>query len=170
VTQRTAVNTFTLEPRRARVVLAKLLAVVVLGLLAVGVALAAAAAGNVAGTVLADGSGSWELAPADVRDLVLTQVLAVVQGFAVGLLLMNTAAAIAVTYLLVPLLSTALALVDAVEGAAGWLDLGLASAALSSGPPTAQDWAQVASAGTIWVLLPLGLGLVRMLRREIRPE
>jgi hypothetical protein len=169
-TQRTALNTFTLEPRRARVVLAKVLAVGTIGLLAVGAALAAAAAGNVAGSVLVGASGSWDVAPADVRDLVVTQVVAVLQGFAFGLLLTNTAAAVVAYYLLTPLLSTGLALVDALEDAAPWLDLTLATAPLSSGSPSAQDWAQLATAGALWVLLPLGLGLVRLLRREIGPE
>jgi ABC-type transport system involved in multi-copper enzyme maturation permease subunit len=168
--QRTALNTFTLEPRRGRVVLAKLAAVVVMGLLAVVAALAAAAAGNLAGTALMDGSGAWTLPVSDVGELVLTLVLAVVHGFAFGLLLRNTAGAIVLYYLVAPALSTVLTLVDSLEGAAGWLDLSSAVAAMTSGPVSGQEAAQVVTATALWVLLPLALGLVRLLRGEVKPD
>lgn len=165
--QRTALRTFTLEPSRVRVVLAKLAAVVTVALLAVAAALTAAAVGNVVGALLLDGSGAWTLAAPDVGDLVLTLLLAAVQGFAFGLLLRNTAAAIVLYYLVAPVVSTVLTLVDAVEGAAPWLDLSTAVASVSSGAASGQDWAQLATATTLWVLLPLGLGIARLLRGEI---
>ena len=60
-TQRTGLVTFTLEPSRTRVAVAKLVAVVLVGLLAVVVALGVAALGNVAGMVLMDGAGTWNI-------------------------------------------------------------------------------------------------------------
>jgi hypothetical protein len=30
------------------------------------------------------------------------------------------------------------------------------------------DWAHIAVSGTIWVLLPLALGLLRLLHREVK--
>jgi ABC-type transport system involved in multi-copper enzyme maturation permease subunit len=168
--QRTALNTFTLEPSRLRVVLAKLVAVLVVGLLAVVAALTSAAVGNVAGTALGDGSGAWTLALSDVREVVLTQQLAMVQAFAFGLLLLNTAGAIVLYYLIAPAVSTVLTLVDGLAGVAPWLDLSTALTPLSEGSVSAQDAAQLASAATLWVLLPLGLGLVRLLRGEVKPD
>ncbi|CAA9354502.1 MAG: hypothetical protein AVDCRST_MAG07-3261 [uncultured Frankineae bacterium] len=168
--QRTALTTFTLEPDRARVVLAKLAAMVAVGLLALAAALTAAVIGNVLGTVLRDGSGTWGLRPSEVGDLVLTQVLAVVQGFAFGLLLLNTSAAIVLYYLVAPAVSTVLSLSDALRGTAAWLDLGSASTPLSAGSSTGQDWAQLATAATLWVLLPLGLGLIRLLRGDVKTD
>ena len=166
-TQRTALTTFTLEPDRTRVVVAKLVAVLVIGLTAVGVALVTAAAGNVVGAAVT-GGGAWSYAPADLGTLVLSQVLAVVQAFAFGLLLTNTAAAIVVVYLLTPVWGTVLSLVGSLEGAAPWLDLSSALVPLTSdGPVTGQHWAQITTAVTLWVLLPLALGLVRLLRRDI---
>jgi len=167
-TQRTGLVTFTVEPSRGRVVLAKLVAVVAVGLLAVSVALAAAALANVAGSALLGGAGSWDLQPAHLRDLVLMQVLAVLQGFAFGMLLMSTPAAI-VAYYVVPLLWTAaFAMVGTLRVAAPWLDLNAAIAPLYAGDALAgDDWAHVAVAGSLWVLLPLALGLVRLLRREV---
>ena len=163
--QRTALVTFTLEPRRTRVVLAKLAAVVVVGLLAAVAALVAAAAGVLAG------GGSWALDGADLRGLVLTLVPAVVQALAFGLLLQNTAAAIVLHYLVTPVWSTVLALSDRLEAAAPWVDLGAALTPMTSdGAVGAEQWAQLATATTLWVLLPLGLGLLRLVRGEVAAD
>jgi ABC-type transport system involved in multi-copper enzyme maturation permease subunit len=168
-TQRTALVTFTVEPSRIRVVLAKLLAVLALGLLAVVVAVTVAALGNVAGAAFLDGAGSWNLEAANARDLVVMQLVAVLQGFAFGMLLMSTPAAIVAYYVLPLLWSAAFALVGALEDAAPWLDLNSAIAPLYSGNSlSGDDWAHVAVAGTLWVLLPLALGVVRLLRREVK--
>lgn len=167
-TQRTGLVTFTVEPRRSRVALAKLAAVVALGLLAVAVAMTVAALANVLGSTLMDGAGSWDLELANGRDLVLMQVVAVLQGFAFGMLLMSTPAAIVAYYVLPLLWSTAFTLVGALRDAAPWVDLNTAIAPLyGGGSLSGDDWAHVAVAGSLWVLLPLGLGLLRLLRREV---
>ena len=163
--QRTALITFTLEPRRTRLVAAKLGAVVVVALLAAVAALVAAAGGVLVG------GGSWALDAADVRGLLLTLVPAVVQAFAFGLLLQNTAAAIVLHYLVTPVWSTVLALSDRLEAAAPWLDLGAALTPMTSeGAVGVEQWAQLASATTLWVLLPLGLGLLRLVRGEVATD
>jgi len=170
-TQRTALTTFTLEPDRTRVVLAKLVAVLAVGLLAVAVALATAAVGNVVGAAVRDGSGAWSFTADDLVALVLTLVLGLVQAYAFGLLLTNTAAAIVVFFLLTPVWSTVLSLAGSLQDAAPWLDLSIALEPLTSdGGVSWEQWAQLASAATLWVLLPLVLGLVRLLRREITPD
>lgn len=56
--QRTGLMTFTLEPRRGRVVSAKLIAGVLLGLALITVSLVVAALANVA-AIVTGGSGSW---------------------------------------------------------------------------------------------------------------
>ena len=166
--QRTGLVTYTLEPSRSRVTLAKLAAVVTIGLLAVALILGVAAVGNVAGAAFLDGSGSWDLSLGDGRDLAILQLLPVLQGFAFGMLLMSTPAAI-VAFFLVPLIwSLAFNLVDALRDAAPWVDLGTATGALLDTNDGRTDiWAHLAVAATIWVLLPLALGLLRLVRREI---
>ena len=167
-TQRTALVTFTLEPNRSRVTLAKLVAVVTIGLLALAVALVAAAAGNVAGAALMDGSGSWNLGAADAWDLVLMQLLAMLQGFAFAMLLMSTPAAL-VTYFVLPLAWTAAFSLRALRDLAPWLDLGAATSSLySTNDLRTDEWAHIAVAGSLWMLLPLALGLLRLLRREVK--
>ena len=95
--QRTGLVTFTLEPSRARIAAAKLVAVVLVGLLAVAMAYVVAALGNVAGIVLQDGAGGWTIEAAGIRDFAVLPVVGVA-GFAFGMLLMNTAAAIVLYY------------------------------------------------------------------------
>ncbi len=34
--------------------------------------------------------------------------------------------------------------------------------------PTGEEWAQIATAGTIWLILPLTLGIMRLLRIEFK--
>ena len=167
--QRTGLVTFTLEPSRGRVAGAKLLAVVLVGLLAVGVAMVVAAVGNVLGMVLVNGSGSWSIEGANIRDFVFLQLVGVVQGVAFGMLLMSTAAAV-VLYFALPLAWNALfSLVGALEGPAPWLDFNTAIGPVYSGETLrGDDWAHVAVSGTIWVVIPFAIGLVRLLRREVK--
>jgi ABC-type transport system involved in multi-copper enzyme maturation permease subunit len=167
--QRTGLVTFTLEPSRIRIAVAKLVAVTLVGLLAVGVALGVAAISNVAGMVFMDGAGTWNVGAAGVRDFFALQLIGIVQGFAFGMLLMNTAAAIVLYYVIPIAWNVLFSMVGALEQVAPWLDLNTAMAptfeqqTLKSG-----DWAHIAVSGTIWVLLPLALGLIRLLRREVK--
>ncbi len=167
--QRTGLVTFTLEPNRARTAIAKLTAVVLIGLLAVVLALGVAALGNVAGMLLMDGAGTWNMGAANVRDFFLLQLIGLVQGFAIGMLLMNTAAAIVLYYVLPVAWSVMFTMVGALEGVAPWLDLNTAIApAFEQETFRGDDWLHIAVAGTIWVLVPFALGVVRLLRREVK--
>lgn len=167
--QRTGLVTFTLEPSRIRIAVAKLVAVTLVGLVAVGVALGVAALGNVAGMAFMDGAGSWNVGAANVRDFFILQLIGIVQGFAFGMLLMNTAAAIVLYYVIPIAWNILFSMVDSLEKVAPWLDLNSAMApAFEQQSFRSGDWAHIAVAGTIWVLLPLGLGLVRLLRREVK--
>lgn len=167
--QRTGLVTFTLEPSRIRIAVAKLVAVTLVGLVAVGVALGVAALSNVAGMAFMDGAGTWNVGPANVRDFFLLQLIGIVQGFAFGMLLMNTAAAIVLYYVIPIAWNILFSMVDALEQVAPWLDLNTAMApAFDHQTFHGADWAHIAVAGTIWVVLPLVLGLMRLLRREVK--
>ena len=166
--QRTGLVTFTLEPRRGRVVVAKLLAVVLLGLASVTVALLLAAGGNQLGQALQDGTGAWDLGWGGLGDILVLQLLGVVQGLALGMLIMNSAGAI-VTYFALPavwgILTTT---VDFFRRIGEWVDLNTTSATLQAHDMTAGAWARLAVSALLWVGLPLLLGWVRLLRRELK--
>jgi hypothetical protein len=167
--QRTGLVTFTLEPSRMRVTAAKLAAVTLLGLSAVALAVALAAVGNVLGMSLQDGAGDWNVTGAYLRDFTVLHLAAMVQGFAFGLLLMHSAAAIVLYFVLPTIWSVLFLLVDWLADIAPWVDLGSSADPILKGESlTGEDWLHVAVAGTLWVLLPLALGLVRLMRSEVR--
>jgi hypothetical protein len=166
--QRTGLVTFTLEPNRGRVVVAKLVAVVLLGLAAVLVALALAALGNVLGQSLQDGDGSWAFGAGGVRDVVVQQLIGVLQGLAYGMLIMNTAGAI-VTYFALPIVwGILVGTVDWFRRIGEWVDLNTTTAPLTSHEMDGDAWARLAVSVLVWIVVPLALGWLRLLRRELK--
>jgi ABC-2 type transport system permease protein len=167
--QRTGLVTFTLEPSRGRVVVAKFVAVIALGLAAVAVLLVAGAMFNLLGSGLMDGSGNWNLGVAGGRDFVLLQLMAIVQGLAFGMLLMNSAAAIVLYFVIPTAWSILFGLVGALQDAAPWLDLGTAQEPLYDDHSlTATQWSQILVTATIWIVVPLVAGIIRLLRAELK--
>lgn len=166
--QRTGLVTFTLEPSRSRVVTAKFIAVVLLGLLAVAVAFALAALGNVAGVSLQDGDGSWHYRASWVAELGLAQIIGIVAGLGFGLLLLSSAAAI-VAYFVAPLASSIIfGLIAPISGAAPWLDLNTATSPLYDHTMTGEGWLHLGVACAIWIGLPLAVGIWRLMRSEVK--
>ena len=167
-TQRTGLVTHALEPRRGRVLAAKYAATGILGALAVVLALALAAGADVLGAALRHGNGSWAYGLAGLRDTVLFQALSLLQGLALGTLLMNTAAAI-VLYFVPPLAFTVLlSMVHSLAGAAPWIDPGTSQNPLLDHSISGVAWAQLLATTIWWILLPLGAGVWRLLHREIK--
>lgn len=158
---RTAAWTFSHEPRRGRVLLAKAASAVVitLGLLAVTVAAA------VVVTAVSHGpaTSAWALGASTVADLVLRQVLLVLMGVGFGAALRSAPLAIAATVIL-PLVWTALAAaVPALAHAAPWLDVDGALATLGGGPaPTLPQWEHLAATTVVWIVAPLLVGAHRL--------
>lgn len=168
--QRTGLATFTLEPRRSRVVVAKLATSVVAAVVAVLVALAFGALGNLLAEAFRDGAGGWDMTWAGLRNSALIQFLALLQGFAFGMLIRSSAPAI-VLFFVLPTVWTLLGSVVPwlQEHIQPWADFTMAQAPLQSGTsPTADEWARLASAAAIWVLAPLVVGVWRLLRSEVK--
>ena len=165
-TQRTALTTFTLVPQRGRVIVAKLAAAVVIAVLAALSAFAFAAVFNlIAGP--AGGDASWSITWQLVLQCVALQVLYVLMGSAFGALLMNSPVAI-VTFFALPMVWTILGeTVKSLKTAAGWLDINLTTVPLTAGTMTAGEWGRLGVSVAVWVLLPLILGTVRVLKREV---
>ena len=165
--QRTALTTFALEPRRTRVHAAKLVSAVVLGLAVTAAALATGAVANLVGLALLDGDGSWSFRWAPIGGLTLGLLLLVTQGVGFGLALLSTPAAI-VAYLVLPTAWTVVtALVPALAGPAEWLDMNRTLIPLTAGAMTPHDWARLGTSVAVWVGLPLGFGLWRTARRDV---
>lgn len=168
--QRTALITFTQEPRRLRVMLAKTVAAVVLGLAVLALSILLAAAAHAASMVPVDGgeidlSMGWTL----LGHLVVVQVLGVLMGVAFGALLLSVPVGI-VTYFLVPTLSPLIFMATSwLRENAAWLDLSTAQAGLLGDQSlTGQQWAQIGTTSALWILLPLALGCWRVARKEVK--
>jgi ABC-2 type transport system permease protein len=168
--QRTALVTFTLEPNRARVVVAKVLAALIVSLIAVAVLLGVAALGNVLGSAIQDGDGSWTFGGQGLSYVLILQIGSIIQGLAFGMILMNSAAAI-VTYFVLPLVfGIVFGLVTALEDVAPWVDIGTAQTPLFEFDEalSGSEWAHLGVASLIWIALPLVAGVIRLLRAEVK--
>lgn len=170
--QRTAMVTFTLEPRRSRVIGAKLVVGLVWTALTVVLALVMGAVfnglyGAIAGHLAWTGGGG-------VVGFVLTQTMAMVLGFALAALLLNTPAAIVVyfayLFALPVLFALGNGLISGFQSFSQWVDLNTAQRPLYDGPwnMTGAEWAHLVVSVLIWIALPLAFGLRRILRAEVK--
>jgi hypothetical protein len=161
--QRTAMTTFTLEPRRGRVLAAKVLAgltiSVIAGLFALLAGTVAVLAASHAGRPVAEG-WNWSQLAGFALFIVLTSTV----GMAIGAALHNTAAAIVSYFVLAGLFS--LLMIPALQKAGDWINTGTTFGWVLTG-----DWsghgAQIAVCAALWIALPLAVGTVRTTRREV---
>jgi ABC-type transport system involved in multi-copper enzyme maturation permease subunit len=172
--QRTGLVTFTLEPRRSRVVVAKFLAGIGLGVCVMVLAALTAGIGTIIGT-LGGGTTDWSLDGNLVfNGFVLANLIGIFIGFALGMLLMNTAAGIVGYFVYSLILPTVVGflgyLSDGFERLTPWIEFNTAQLPLFEGDyqPSGEEWAQIATAGTIWLIIPLFLGIQRLLRIEFK--
>ena len=167
-TQRTALTTFTLEPRRGRVVAAK--SAVAL-LVAVACWLAQYAFGAIAALIGGASRGievswhtDWKVMLGMLASFLLTMAMAA--GFA--MCFMNTAAAI-VTYLALPSVLGLVTLAGSgVQKVMEWIDLSNASTPLMTGEWAGKDVWQLLVATLLWVVIPVVLGVQRQLTTEAK--
>jgi ABC-2 type transport system permease protein len=162
--QRTAPITFVLVPRRARVVAAKVLASVVLSIVAFAFCLAVAAIGT---AVAAPGlDGTWSLSAGLLGQSVLSLVTGVITGVAFGAALLSSAPAIVLSFVL-PLGWAAVGSIHALEPAARWLDGTRSLSPLTEHLLSSTEWARAGTTLALWMVLPLAIGLWRILRDEV---
>jgi len=163
-TTRTALTTFTLVPRRGRVLAAKLVGAVLLGVGVMGFALAVAALATVGVAEVRDTAPVWGEVGRQVGGSLLASVLNIVMGAAFGALLGQTAVAIALFY--VAPQAWALVGTAVFRGNAEWLDVYAAFGRLSEFE-VAGHRAQIAVSVTARVVAPMLLGTLRSLRRNV---
>ncbi|MFG2001210.1 ABC transporter permease [Spirillospora sp. NPDC048911] len=166
--QRTALTTFTLVPERPRILAAKLIAGSVLGALFACVGLVTALIARTIGEVLGRSDGSWSLSPGRFGLTVLFAVLVLFMGIAFGMLFMNSPLAIVLFFLLPTVWGTLGEMVSKLRGPAGWLDTNRTLTALSEPGITAEEWARAGTSLALWMVLPLVIGTIRLVRREVK--
>lgn len=164
--QRTALSTFALMPRRSAVLVAKGLAVVALGVSVTVLALLAALLIAPVGSLLIDRPVLWTVDWVGLGWFTLATVVAALSGYAIGLLVGNGPAAIVIV-LVWPFLATTMSIVPELAQVLEWIDVG-AVLALEDGEPSATVVARAVTGVAAWVVLPGVLGWLRTLRSEVR--
>ena len=170
--QRSGLATFTLVPHRGRVLLAKAIAVVMVTVPATLVAFGVGAAGNVAGTALADVPAVWTQDLVDVGYFALGQTLLLLVGFVLGALIRNSSGAI-VAYMIygfvAPGLLAFLAFNQAwFADARPWLDPKYNQDALLRGDIVGDQWSQLAVTTVVWLVVPMVAAVLNVLRSEVK--
>jgi ABC-2 type transport system permease protein len=159
--QRTALITFTLVPRRMRVMAAKLAAGLALGVVALLFSLLVGAVAT-----LATG-GEWTLGADIFGQIVLLVLTAMATGVAFGALFLSSAPAIVLSFVL-PIGWSALASIAVLNDAGRWLDTTRTTAPLTEHALSGTEWARLGTSMLLWLVLPLAIGLFRIARGEIR--
>ena len=162
--QRTAMTTFTQEPRRGRVLAAKILTGQAVSLAGAGFAFlaaqAAVLAANAAGRGITTG-WDWPKLTGFIAFILLTGTI----GIAFGALLHNTAAAIVSYFALGGAFN--LLMIPALQTAGHWVNTGQTYGWVLNGQWAGHS-AQIAVSSLLWIALPLALGLTRTMRRDVR--
>ena len=170
--QRSGLTTFTLVPHRSLVIWAKMIVSMALGAVSIGVALAIGALGNIVGSGIAGVDTVWDISGNQIVMLVLANVLNLLIGFMLGVLIRNSPGAIVgfVVYSFVlPTLSMVLGNFQQWwEDIRPWLDFNWAQGELYDGHLNATEWAQLGTSGLIWLVVPLIVGLVMVMRSEVK--
>ena len=148
--QRNGLVTFTLEPKRSRIVVAKFIAGVALAAGVLVLAFVLAALGTLFG-IVTGASPDWSLdGNLMFNGFVLSNLVGVFIGFAIGMLIMNTAGGIVVYFVYSLILPTAVGILSELSGTfediAPWISFNTAQAPLFEGDyiPTGEQWAQIA--------------------------
>ena len=170
--QRSGLTTFTLVPRRGRVMLAKAVAAVLIAATATLVAFVVGALGNVVGTGIAGVPTIWDQSLADVGFVALGNVLLLLIGFTLGALLRSSPAAI-VAYMIYAFVAPGLLAFLAFRQAwfhdvRPWVDPKYTQDALLQGDLGGEQWAQLGVTTVVWLVLPLLAAVVNLLRSEVK--
>ncbi len=171
--QRSGLVTFSLEPRRSRVVVAKMVVGVILTLVTLVAAFVMGVLCTAVCEIVNPALTGWEIAATDLAGFTVTQTLAMLGGFALATLLLNTPAAIVLfvvyRYVLPGLFAAGNALIGWFDELSPWLDFQAAQGDIYEWELSgSEEWAHLVVSGLLWLGLPLGIGLWRILRAELK--
>ena len=163
--QRTALISYALVPRRERLLTAKLLTVLVTAVAVVGLCLLAGLIIAAVGPLLTGHQVSWQLDWYGIGWFGLGMIIAALTGYAVGAATGNAPAAIVVV-LVWQLIVVPLQAIPTIGRVFEWLDFTAISSFLDGVTPT--EVGQVLVGLAVWLVLPTAVGWWRQLRGEVR--
>ena len=170
--QRSGLTTFTLMPHRGRVIGAKFLAAITVGVASMFIALVVGVLGTLVGSAIAGVDPVWNVNAIHFTLIVLGSVLGMLFGFTLGLVIRNSAGAIVTYFVYTLVLPPLLGLLGANQkwfaDLQPWVDYTYAQRPLFDGGPSGQQWQHLAVTGGLWFLLPLAVGLLIVRRAEVK--
>jgi ABC-2 type transport system permease protein len=170
--QRNGLTTFTLLPHRSRVILAKGISSVTVGVVSMLLAFAIGAVGNLIGTAISGTDLVWDISFSDAAYIVLGNVLGLLTGFMLGVLIRNSSGAIVAYFVYSFVLTAAFHFLadsqDWFRRLQPWVDVNYAQGALFNGSPSGEEWANIAVTGVTWLIIPLAIGLFSVMRSEVK--
>ena len=170
--QRTGLTTYTLVPWRGRVMTAKVVSTLLVGVSAMVVALGVGALGNVVGSAITGLDATWDISLTQFANIVLANVLGMLMGFMLGVLFRSSAGAIVgyfVYSLVLPVaFGTLAAFQEWFRDLQPWVDVNFAVTRLFDQTMTAEYWQQLGVSTLVWLWIPLAIGLRAVLRAEVK--
>lgn len=170
--QRSGLTTFTLVPHRSRVIGAKVLASLAVGVASMLFALVIGVVGNVVGTAVAGTDQVWDVSVGHALTIVLGSLMCLLAGTILGLLFRSSSVALVAYFvysLLVPTLAGYLASIQSgFADLRPWMDLNYAQSALFEGSVSSDQWAHLGVTAVIWLVLPALVGLVLVRKSEVK--
>lgn len=170
--QRSGLTTFTLVPHRGRVLLAKGVNTVVVGVVAMVVAMLIGAATNLLGAAAYGIDPVWQTNVTDLTNIVIANVLGMSFGFMLGLLIRNSAAAIVGYFVYNFVIGNLLFLLaETQEWFADinrWVNFQYNQTYLYDQEIVAKDWAYLGVSSLIWLVIPLAIGSWLAMRSEVK--
>lgn len=170
--QRTGLTTYTLVPWRGRVVLSKLLVVLGIGVASMVVALGVGAVGTLVGSAITGLDPVWNITAEQFGLIVLGNLIGMLMGFMLGTVIRSSPAAIVAYFVYALVLPGALGALAAFqqwfEDLQPWVDVNYATIPLFEGNVTGENWLQLAITTTVWLWIPLAVGLRAVLRAEVK--
>jgi ABC-2 type transport system permease protein len=170
--QRSGLTTFTLVPSRSRVVLAKAIGAIGVGIASMLLALGIGALGNVVGTAISGAPTVWDMTVPEFGAIVLATVLGMLVGFTLGVVVRSSPGAIVGYFVYSLMLPTAFGMLAAFQewfrDLQPWVDFQFSQTRLYDADMTGEMWAQLGVASLPWLVLPLAVGLVALHRSEVK--
>jgi ABC-2 type transport system permease protein len=170
--QRTGLTTFTLVPQRTRVILAKVLASVLVGVASMLIALVFGVAGNAVGPAIRGTDRVWDVSLLHALDIILGSLISLLMGTMLGILFRSSPVALVAYFVIAYMLPTVFGLLAANEEGfrdlQRWVDLNYEQAFLFEGNVSGMQWARLAVATTLWLVLPALVGLRLVMRSEVK--
>ncbi|WP_018155894.1 ABC transporter permease [Demetria terragena] len=170
--QRSGLTTFTMVPRRGRIIAAKLAATVLVGVTSMLLAVGLGAAGNLLGATIRGVDLTWGLSIAAVGKIILANVLGMLMGFVIATIIRNSAGALVGYFAVAFVLPTITGILYGTQAwfrdISRWVDFQANQVQLYDGAMEANDWGYLAFTGFFWLVIPLFIGVRLAVRSEVK--